>query len=182
MVAASTCPTPPPACRVELGVRIDAEVADRKGKVMHQILRKHLQQQQGKKEGSSATGASSVALPNACPFGFSRNDAPLSQPQPALPAAADGFEAALRRLYSWEGVPAACRDALASETARQAGELGLAPHPSLSTSAGGGSSSGSAPLPNLPLSFLDHAWGQMAPLAQVGWGTGWGLALVLPAP
>lgn len=80
---------------------------------------------------------------------------------------ADGnssFEVARQRLYSWEGVPAAFRDMVAAEAARQAQQLGLAPFASEGSGAG---AAGGPLLPGLPLAFLDHAWGQVPPLAQV---------------
>ena len=60
------------------------------------------------------------------------------------------FEARRRQLYSWEGVPPVFRQEVEGQLRRQAAELGLATGP-------GG---------ELPLAFLDHAWGPLAPLAQ----------------
>ena len=88
---------------------------------------------------------------------------------PAGTAAPDEFEAARRQLYSWEGVPLAFRQMVAGELASQVAQLGLVPRPSLgAASAAGGGRRASAK----PLAFLDHAWGQLAPLAQVRGATG----------
>lgn len=167
---------------------MDAELADRKGRLMEQLLARYSgggggasPQQQGReggrRGGPGAQGGSAAAQAagaggggaSACPFGHGRVPAAAVGTTTAMPAAAgpaaaaaDGFEAAQQQLYSWEGVPAAFRDMVAAEAAQQAQQLGLAPF-----ERGNGSTAGGPLLPGLPLAFLDHAWGQVPPLAQV---------------
>jgi hypothetical protein len=148
-------------CRVALGARIDAEVADRKGRLMDAIMSKYqqqqllLQEQQQQLDGSSGGGAGGSA---GCPFGYGSTAASAdsgSTPAStgvAATAADGGFEVARQQLYSWQGVPLAFQQMVAAELAQQAQQLGLVVHPT----AGG-----------KPLAFLDHAWGQMSPQAQV---------------
>jgi hypothetical protein len=128
-----------------LGVRIDAEVAHNKGRMMDEILRR-CSFKQGGAAGEPAPPAPPRAPGGACPVGRAS-----ASPPGTTPNAEDGFEVARRRLYSWEGVPHAFRQEVTAELARQAEQLGLVPAPGAAC----------------PLAFLDHAWGQLAPLAQV---------------
>lgn len=173
------------ARRVALGAKIDAELADRKGRIMLGLLDRY-------RTGGSATppqdstkhippaaqagaGKGSPAPSSGCPFGH--GSAPAAGPTAAAlattgvqEAGADSFEAARRQLYAWDAVPAAFRDMVSAEAAEQAQKLGLAPFAaeSSSTSASGAESAGDhTRLSGLPLAFLDHAWGQVPPLAQV---------------
>ena len=152
-------------CRVALGARIDAEVADRKGRLMDAIMIKYqLQQQQQQLQeqqlGNSSRGGGGGGSSSGCPFGYGSAAAsaacgsiPASTAITATAAAADGgFEVARQQLFSWQGVPLAFQQMVAAELAQQAQQLGLVAHPS----AGG-----------KPLAFVDHAWGQMSPQAQV---------------
>lgn len=158
-----------------LGARIDAEQAARKGRMMAQILERHLARQQQQPEqlgeqpvGSPASSPPTVTAPlparatSGCPFGRTK-PAAAAQPAAAEQAApAEGsLEAARRQLYSWQVVPPAFRDLVAAEVAQQAQALSLPPRPTLP-------SAGPAdPLAGAPLCFLDHAWGALPPLAQV---------------
>ncbi|EFN57798.1 hypothetical protein CHLNCDRAFT_143159 [Chlorella variabilis] len=156
-------------CRVALGARIDAEVAHNKGRMMDGILAKY---QAGQQEQGGSRGCP-FAPPSPAP-GTPARSGPAAGTCPAVPgatgsgspagtAAPDEFEAARRQLYSWEGVPLAFRQMVAGELASQVAQLGLVPRPSLgAASAAGGGRRASAK----PLAFLDHAWGQLAPLAQ----------------
>ena len=153
-------------CRVALGARIDAEVAHRKGLLMDAIMSKYQQQQKQQQQqqqqqlGSSSEGGGGGGASSAgCPFGFGCTAAsaggsstPASTAVTASAAGDGGFEVARQQLYSWQGVPPAFQQMVAAELAQQAQKLGLVAHP-----AAGGK----------PLAFLDHAWGQMAPQAQV---------------
>lgn len=144
----------PYVCRVGLGERIDAEVAHRKGRVMEEILRKV--QQGGSKVQTAAPGRTA----SGCPFSRQLRAVAAPAPAPTQPGAepvpdpASGFEAARRGLYSWEGVPPAFCDTVTTDLAQQAQQLGRVPHRR--------GVAGAA-----PLAFLDHAWGQVPPLAQV---------------
>lgn len=158
-----------------LGARIDAEVAHNKGRMMDGILAKY---QAGQQEQGGSRGCP-FAPPSPAP-GTPARSGPAAGTCPAVPgatgsgspagtAAPDEFEAARRQLYSWEGVPLAFRQMVAGELASQVAQLGLVPRPSLgAASAAGGGRRASAK----PLAFLDHAWGQLAPLAQVRGATG----------
>lgn len=167
--------------RVALGARIDAEVAHNKGRVMYEILKKYQEKQQQQQQllhdssGVAAAGnsASPRELPtrgssSSCPFGFGTSApaapadvSPTAQQQHtaattnAAEKVAGSFEAARQLLYSWDGVPADFQRMVAAEVAQQAQQLGVTVH--------GGTA---AALPK-PLAFLDHAWGQLSPLAQV---------------
>ena len=124
----------------------------------------------GPAEGLPAAAAqqATATASSGCPFGHGGAAAAATKPEGAHAAAAGGggspdttfssFEAARQQLYSWEGVPSEFASAVHAETARQAEQLGLVPHASSSGGSGG---------PNKPLAFLDHAWGQVAPLTQV---------------
>ncbi|KAL4425507.1 hypothetical protein ABPG75_009523 [Micractinium tetrahymenae] len=177
-------------CRVALGARLDAELADRKGRIMHDILARVAagqaaaggpvaaaagQATAGRPTGEQAAPVSHAgALPSpaggGCPFAgdSAKSAAAVSSvaADTAGPAAHGavavdgeaGFEAARRKLYSWQGVPPAWQAEVTAELAHQAQQLGLTPSPAGEVPAGSGLAK--------PLAFLDHAWGQLAPLAQ----------------
>lgn len=186
---------PFPPCRVALGAKIDAELADRKGRMMQALLDRYKSgdspssspPESGSKRsppaapvGGAAGGGAGVngsAPPSSsCPFGHSSVAA--ADPAAAAPAAAEavegggaGFEAARPQLYAWDAVPGDFLGMVSAEAAQQAQQLGLVP---MATAADGGTDSASSAqgsqLCGLPLAFLDHAWGQVPPLAQVRWG------------
>lgn len=157
-------------CRVALGARIDAEVAHNKGRMMDEIMaRYHQRYQAGSTAGAEAASttdgflapastvpAGKAAAGGGCPFASrSLKDGSMEQQQAQAPSEASsgaaGFEAARQKLYGWEEVPAAFKQMVSTELEQQASLLGLVPH------------SGQ---PYKPLAFLDHAWGQVSPLAQ----------------
>jgi hypothetical protein len=157
--------------RVALGARIDAEVAHNKGRMMDEIMaRYHQRYQAGSTAGAEAASttdgflapastvpAGKAAAGGGCPFASrSLKDGSMEQQQAQAPSEASsgaaGFEAARQKLYGWEEVPAAFQQMVSTELEQQASLLGLVPH------------SGQ---PYKPLAFLDHAWGQVSPLAQV---------------
>ncbi len=167
------------ACRVALGARLDAEFAHRKGRIMQGILARAAAGQAGAASGPPWTaaaaqpakqhagqaGGQAAAAPagSGCPFAHAAARPPATGDTAALGAAAadgiTGFEAARHKLYSWEGVPPAWRAEVAAEVAQQAKQLSLLARPA----------DGAPPGAELakPLAFLDHAWGQLAPAAQV---------------
>ena len=183
---------PFPPCRVALGAKIDAELADRKGRMMQALLdryksgggRSSSPPESGSKhsppaappaiaEGGGASVNGSATPSIGCPFGHS--SVPAAKPTAAALAAAEavereatGFETARHQLYAWDAVPGDFRDMVSAEAAQQAQQLGLVP---MSTAGNADTDSGSSAqgskLPGLPLAFLDHAWGQVPPLAQV---------------
>ena len=144
-------------CRVALGARIDAEVAHHKGRMMDGLLEKYQQRQAA---GCPFAPASPAPAPKPAPAGAS--------PGAAGDGAEGSFEAARRELYSWSRVPPAFRSDVAAEVALQAAGLGLTPRPA---APGGPAAQLGGPDAAKPLALLDHAWGQMAPLAQVGGAT-----------
>lgn len=168
------------ACRVALGARLDAELAHRKGRIMQQILDRAAAGQTGAvPAGGPATAASGhgvaeqppktdrqaqdVPASSGCPFAHAHAVAPAAT-NAAAPAAVEqheaaGFEAARQKLYSWDGVTPAWRAEVVAELAQQAQQLGMAVCSDGQVPAGSGSAK--------PLAFLDHAWGPLAPLAQV---------------
>lgn len=164
-------------CRVALGARLDAELADRKGRIMQGILAKvaagqagaavgpAIASQSAEQQAKQTDGQAQAALPGSgCPFSSAsggRASAVDDATGPAMHAQAGGseFEAARQKLYSWQGVLPAWRAEVAADVAQQARQLGLAACPA------GGPPAGHRPAQ--PLAFLDHAWGQLAPLAQV---------------
>jgi tryptophan 2,3-dioxygenase len=116
--------------------------------------------------GAAAATVKPAAAPSAAPAPPS--SAPACDDDPSVAETA----AALARLYAWDETSGASASSFRERTAEKAREyalsLGLAPHPrgarGLATTAAAASSASST-TPAVPLSFLDHAWGAIPPLA-----------------
>lgn len=184
-------------CRSQLGRKMDQELTAVKGRIMETILSKYGASTPPGGAGSgpangptTPTGSPSTQVGSSrlCPFGAARSSASggsalsarasvalgaggcpfggsgtgSSSPSQPCPTAADSrgdapmtaFEAARLWLYSWDAVLAALRSFVAEGMQAAVQQLGLrAVH--------------SHPLGPAPLAFLDHAWGQLSPTAQL---------------
>jgi hypothetical protein len=166
---------------------MEAEAAHNKGRVMEAILQRYSQRQLD--DGSAAAAVTTVGKhdgnKSGCPFASSSSRADDKQGM-ASSVSTEGqpggitagsqaqtltaisleteFEVARQQLYSWVCVPPAFRQEVTAELARQVDQLGLAPQ---HQHEGYGAHDADSPAAVRPLAFLDHAWGQIAPLAQV---------------